>query len=149
MALQLTWLFSWKLADRPEGQPAATQCFWFKHWLGDLSSVPRTHWFFSHITDNCWMLWILSSPANRAEPLQCVDTSVAIWFEESDILVSRWLRLTSAYFLSMILSIYLTAYQWVFLNVFFVNACRGSVLLIINCTYEYIIMNNSLRRQFY
>lgn len=51
-------------ACRPEGRPAAAQCSWIKRqfWLGDLSSFPWAHWFFSHITDNCWMLWILSSP---------------------------------------------------------------------------------------
>lgn len=61
---------------------AAPQRLWFK-WqrrLGDLSSFSRTHWFFSHITDNCWMLWILSSLASGEEPLECVDTTAPIWF---------------------------------------------------------------------
>lgn len=69
------------LLCRPEGRPAAALRSWIKpqFWLGDLSSFPWAHWFFSHITDNCWMLWILSSPSWRGEePLQRVDMRVAI-----------------------------------------------------------------------
>lgn len=143
MASHMMWVFSQMLADRLGGQPAATQRFWFK-WqrrLGDLSGFPWTHWFFSHITDNCWILWILSSPASREELLSCVDTTVAIWFEESDILASHWLQLTSVYFLSM--GVYFTAYQesWFY-------ACWGSILLIANYAQENLIMKNSLRKPF-
>ena len=98
-------VFSQILVDGFRAQPAATHCFLIQvSWsrLGDLSSCPWAHWFFSHITDNCWMLWILSSQG-RGEGLRlCVDTSAAIWFEECDILGSHWLWLTSVYFLSMV-----------------------------------------------
>lgn len=49
---------------RLEGGPVAAQRSRLERrlWLGDLSGFPWTHWFSSHITDNCWMLRILPSP---------------------------------------------------------------------------------------
>lgn len=65
-------------------------------------------------------------PAGREEPLQRVDMRVAIWFEESDILASHWLRLTSVLPVHA-MSAYLTDCQGSC-----PPACWGSILLTVN-----------------
>lgn len=71
--------------------------------------------FHGHI-DFCPTLQIIAGcceiyPPRPAGRSYCsVDTRVAIWFKECDILQSHWLPLTSVYFLSMVW-LYLTAYQ--------------------------------------
>lgn len=89
------------LVCRLEGRPAAAHSSWFKQQLVTLAA------FHGHIDFSPTLQIIAgcceSYPplAGREEPLQCVDMRPTIWFEESDILASHWLRLTSLYFLSM------------------------------------------------